>query len=97
MKSLFFCGFALSLIVVCACGTRDIIPAAPDETAYAPPPPATASSINIPMRIDLTELGKTLNAKVPNELYADLKGTDIGYGSKIALRIVRNGKIYMSG
>jgi hypothetical protein len=84
------------LFFVISCGTRDIIPAAPDETSYAPPPPATASAINIPIKIDLTELGKTLNAKVPNELYADLKGTDIGYGSKIGLRIVRNGKIYMT-
>ncbi len=88
--------FSFCLFFIISCGSRDIIPAAPDETAYAPPPVPTASNINIPMKIDLTELSKTLNAKVPNELYSDLKGTDIGYGSKIGLRIVRNGKIYMS-
>ncbi len=96
MKFIKFFLFLACLFFIISCGSRDIIPAAPDETAYAPPPAPTASAINIPIKIDLTELSKTLNAKVSNELYSDLKGTDIGYGSKIALRIVRNGKIYMS-
>ena len=92
----------ISLFIACFslvgvhCSNSDIIAASPDQAAYAPPPPAQACAINIPMNIDLTELSKTLNAKVPNELYADMKGTDIGYGSKIALRIVRNGRIYLT-
>jgi Domain of unknown function (DUF4403) len=85
----------LSASFFSAC-SHDIIPAAPDENAYPAPPQAAASNINIPISIDLFELGKTMNAKVPNELYSDLKGADIGYGSKIALRIVRNGNIHLT-
>ena len=83
------------LLLFAAC-SRDILPPAPDENAYPAPPAPVASVINIPMNIDFFELAKTMNAKVPNELYSDLKGADIGYGSKIALRIVRNGNMYLN-
>jgi hypothetical protein len=91
-KNLFFALIAMGGM---ACN-HNIVPDAPDESAYPAPPPPTASNINIPVKINLAELAKTLNAKVPNELYSDLKGTDIGYGSSIALRIVRNGTIYLT-
>ena len=79
-----------------SCSHRDIVPAAPDEASYAPPPEATASEINVPIKVSLTELAKTINTNVPNELYKDLKGSDIGYGATVAMRIVRNGVIYLT-